>query len=421
MVSDVRTTASDEIDALLEGAAFYTDPYPVFSRLREESPVHWHRAAGAWLVSRHADAELVFRNPRQFSSYGFQNKYMESLRPDLRRAAPTLALRGRVPTLITSDPPNHTRLRRLLQVVFTPKAIESLRPKVVAIVRELVDEAAEGPEIDFVSALAYPLPATMIAEIMGVPRTDRDVFKKASTDIVAFMNRANPNRELTVEFAEYADRSLAEFREYLLELIAHRKKCPRSDIISTFVHSNIGEDEPLDEQEILWNLVLFLIAGHETTTNLIANGLSLLLAHPKQLALLRANRALLSAAIEEALRFESPVQRARRVASEDVQLGGRLISAGEPVEVLIGSANRDETRWVSPEQFDVTRSAVPNLAFGKGVHFCIGASLARLEASVAIGVVLNRFGRLELAQGWEPNWLQLTNLRTLRNLRVSVL
>jgi pimeloyl-[acyl-carrier protein] synthase len=408
-----------ELDALLEGPAFYADPYPAFRRLREESPIHWHRASASWLIGRYDDAELVLRTPAQFSSYGFQNKYFESLRPELRAAAPTLELRGRTPTLITSDPPAHTRLRRLLQVVFTPKAIEALRPMVEAVVSELLDEAVHEPEVDMVSTLAFPLPAIMIAEIMGVPRDDRGLFKQASTDVVRFMNRANPNLELDLEYAEHADRSLSDFRDYLGGLIDDRLHAPREDIVSTLVHAELDGDR-LESQEILWNLVLFLIAGHETTTNLIANGINLLLHHADQFARLQEDAALLPAAIDEMLRFESPVQRVRRVLATDVEIGDRRMRAGEPVEVLIGCANRDPSRWDASDRFDIVREPVAHIAFGKGVHFCIGASLARMEATVALGQVLERFPGMRMVPDWEPEWMHVTNLRTLKRLPVEL-
>lgn len=405
------------MDPLLEGPAFYADPYPVFRRLREESPVHWHSAAKSWLISRYDDAELVLRRPQQFSSYGFQNQYLASLRPELRSVIPTLELKSKTPTLITSDPPAHTRLRRLLQVGFTPRAIEALRPRVQAVVDELLEACRGADDIEFVSAFAYPLPAIVLAEIMGVPREDRDLFKTTSGEHVRFMNRANPNSELTVELAQHLDRSLSDFRAYLEDLMEARRRQPQDDIVTTLVSAEFDGDK-LAQQEALWNLVLFLIAGHETTTNMIANGLMLLLRHPEQLAQVRADSELLPAALEEILRFESPVQRVKRVVAEDVELAGVRLRAGQPAEVLIGAANRDSSKWVDADRFAITRQAIPHLAFGKGVHFCIGAGLARLEATVAFTSLLQRFETMQLVD--EPEWMCLTNLRTLTRLPVRV-
>ncbi len=406
-----------ELDSLLEGDAYYQDPYPAFARLREEDPVHWHAASRSWLVARWQETEALLRAPRAFSSYGFQNAYFERLRPELRAAATTLELRGRTPTLITSDPPEHTRLRRLLQPGFSPKAIDGLRPRVDAIVDELLAEVDGLPAFDLVATLAYPLPAMMIADILGVPRNDRDIFKRVASDVVRFMNRANPNQELTLEFARYADDSLAVFRTYLRGLIDERRRQPRDDMVSILVHSEI-EGEMLDEEELLANLVLFLIAGHETTTGLIASAVYLLLSNSEQRDLVVEDRARLSGFVREALRVESPVQRLRRVVRDDVELGGVLLPAGEPVEVLVGSANRDAAHYDRPDDFDLGRPPAPSLAFGKGAHFCIGESLALLEADVALSALIDRYPGLALASGWQPQWSHLTNLRTLSTVSV---
>ena len=406
-----------ELDALLEGDAYYQNPYPAFARLRAERPVHWHAPSRTWLVARWDDVETVLRAPRAFSSYGFQNAYFERLRPELRAAATTLELRGRAPTLITSDPPEHTRLRRLLQPGFSPKTIDGLRPRVEAIVDELLAGVDDGSVVDLVSTLAYPLPAMMIADILGVPREDRDIFKRVAGDVVKFMNRANPNEELTLEFARYADDSLATFRTYLRGLIADRRRSPRDDMVSILVHSEF-EAETLDDEELLANLVLFLIAGHETTTGLIASAEYLLLSMPEERTAVAGDRDRLKEFLREALRYEAPVQRIRRVLREDVELGGVAIPAGEPVEVLLGSANRDPAHYERPDDFLRGRPSSPSLAFGKGVHFCIGESLALLEAEVALSVLGDRYPELAPAPGWGPEWAHVTNLRSLSTLLV---
>ena len=417
MSSGPAASAAPELDALLEGDAFYHDPYPAFARLRAERPVHWHAPSRSWLVASWQEVETVLRAPRVFSSYGFQNAYFERLRPELRAAAKTLELRGRAPTLITSDPPEHTRLRRLLQPGFSPKAIDGLRPRVEAIVDELLAGLDEEREADLVATLAYPLPAMMIADILGVPREDRDIFKRVASDVVRFMNRANPNEELTLEFARYADDSLATFRTYLRKLQDDRRRQPRDDMVSILVHSDF-EGETLDDEELLANLVLFLIAGHETTTGLIASAVHLLLSLPEPQTIVMHDRGRLTEFLREALRYESPVQRIRRVVREDVELGGVPIPAGEPVEVLLGSANRDPAHYERPDEFLMGRPAAPSLAFGRGVHFCIGESLALLEAEVALTVLIDRYPGLTLAPGWQPQWAHLTNLRSLSTLHV---
>jgi cytochrome P450 len=303
-------------------------------------------------------------------------------------------------------------------VGFTPKAIAELRPSVEAIVDELLASVDNTQDKDLVALLAYPLPAMMIADLLGVPRKDRDLFKKVSGDVVTFMNRTNPNQELTVEFARHANRSLTDFRAYLRDLIDRRRREPQNDVVSVLVEADFDGDR-LGEEELLANLVLFLIAGHETTTGLLASAVYLLLAHSEQLELIRSDGTLLSGAVQEILRFESPVQRLRRVVGEDVELAGVVIPAGEPVEVLIGSANRDRARFDRPDELDITRTPPHNLAFGKGVHFCIGESLALLEAEVALSTLFRRYPRLAVASDWQPRWTRLTNLRCLRSLQVT--
>jgi pimeloyl-[acyl-carrier protein] synthase len=408
-----------DLDHLLEDSSFYGNPYPTFARLRAENPIYWHKAAQTWLISRYDDIDFILRSPKLFSNYGFQNAFFENLRPELRSAAPTLELRGRSPSILTSDPPAHTRLRRLLNTVFSPKAIADLRPRAQALVDRLLDEVKNEGTIDFVAALAYPLPVMMIADIMGLPREDRDVFKELSANILNFMNRNNPNVELTVEFTRRADSSLARVREYLRGVIAARRRESGNDLISVFSVADF-EGDSLTEEELLSNLVLFLVAGHETTTSFIANGILLLARHPEQLQLVRERRELLAPALEEILRFESPVQRQRRVVAEDVELNGVPLSKGQPIEVLLGSANRDENRWDNSEQFDILRKPMPHHAFGRGIHFCIGAPLARLEGDVVFNELLNRFAGFETASSDGPEWVANTNSRTPRSLPVKV-
>ena len=411
------------LDQLLEDSSFYTNPYPVFSRLRDEAPVYWHQASRTWLVARYDDVDFVLHSPQLFSNYGFQNAYFENLLPELRAAAPTLELRGRSPSLLTSDPPAHTRLRRLLHSVFSPKAIEELRPRVQTLVQRLLDDADNADKndevIDCVATLAHPLPAMLIADIMGVPREDHRVFKKVSGDLLDFMNRPNPNAELTVEFAREADNSLASLRDYLRGIMADRRRHPRNDVISILSQADFDGDR-LTEEELLSNLVLFLIAGHEMTTSLIANGILLFARHPDQLQAIRVQRELVNPAIEEIMRFESPVQRQRRIVAQDLELGGATLRRGQQLEVLLGSANRDHKRWENPDRFDIRRKPVPHIAFGKGIHFCIGAQLARLEAQVVFNDQLNRFSGFEVPTGREPSWMANTNLRKPDALPVRV-
>lgn len=418
--SNPSVDSSIDLDPLFEGRAFYADPYPTYAQLREKAPVYKHRASGKWLISQYDDVDMVFRSPKLFSNYGFQAAYFANLRPELHAAAPTLELRAMSPSLLTSDPPAHTRLRYLLNTVFSPKAIEKLRPRVQALVEDLLDDMHGKDVIDFVADLAYPLPAMIIADIMGVPREDRDIFKQVSGQIVLFMSVNNPNAELTVEFSRQADSLLARFREYLRRLIADRSREPRDDVISVLSRAEFASDR-LSEEELLSNMVQFLMAGHETTTGMISSGLFLLTHHPEQLQLVRERRELLTPALDEILRFEPPIQRLRRTMIEDVDLHGVTLPKGEPLDVLVGSANRDESKWEDPEIFDIQRKPVSHLAFGRGIHFCIGAPLARLEGTISFSELFNRFRSFEIAShDQEPDWSANNNARMLKSLPLRV-
>ncbi len=407
------------LDHLLTKESIYSDPYPAYTRLRAEAPVYWYAPARVWLIARYDDVDTVFRTPQIFSSYGFQNRYFEKLRPELREAAPTLELRARTPNLLMSDPPNHTRLRRLLQIAFGRKAVDEMRPRVQAIVDDLLDQVRHVDTVDFVANLAYPLPAMVIADIMGIPREDREIFHEISRDIGLFNCRHTPNEELTVEFARATEQSFVRFRDYLRDRIEARRREPREDLISALVHAEF-EGDRLTDEELLSNLVIFLIAGHETTSSLIANALYLFARHPEQLRLVREQRELFGPALDEILRYENPVPRQRRVLLQDTELSGVVLRKGDPAEVLVSSANRDEAKWDDAEKFDITRKPFPHLSFGKGIHYCIGAPVARLEATIALTEVLNRFPRLELPPDWTPTWGTLTHVRSPTSLPLRV-
>ena len=404
-------------DAPLEGPAFYADPYPAYRRLRERSPIHWHAPTNTWLVARHSDAQTVLRSPDRFSSVGTQSKLIDILRPELVDEVPTFERRSKVAMLITSDPPSHTRLRRFLQVMFTPRAIEGLRRSIEELAEELLDDVHARKSVDAVDAIAFPLPALVIAEVFGIPRADRDLLKEASQSLVGFINRSNPNAEITVQHARAAEASLAAFFTYLREHVADRARNPRADLISSLVHAEF-DGVRLDPEEIIWNLVLFLSAGHETTTSLISSGLFLLGRHEDQRGLVRTRPELISAAIEETLRFESPIQRIKRVVAHDTKLGRVHLRAGDSLHVLVGSANRDPAVFPDPDRFDLQRAPTLSIAFGKGLHFCIGSTLARVEGEIMVRRILARWPSYQLAIDWQPEWSTTTNPRQLVSLPI---
>lgn len=315
--------------------------------------------------------------------------------------------------LISSDPPTHTRLRALINKAFTPRVIEQLRPRIQALVDSLLDRVVERGEMDVIADLAYPLPATVIAELLGAPAEDRDRFKLWSEEILAFQGTGRA----TTDVLQRSQHGVGEMRAFLMDLLVERRRAPRADLLSRLVEAE-AEGDTLTEAELLTTCVTLLTAGHETTTNLIGNGLYTLLRHPDQLARVRAQPELLPMAIEEMLRYESPLQRNPRRVAADIVLRGKQLRRGDFVLQVLGAANRDRAQFPDPDRFDVTRQANRHVAFGFGVHFCLGAPLARLEALIAIRTMLRRLPRLQLTGG-AAAWYEHGLLRGLRTLPVT--
>lgn len=406
------------LDEALLSDDFVSDPYPTYARLRDEDPVHRVEQTSSWLITRYEDVAFLFPQHALFSSFGFQDNYFRQLRPELRRVVPALEARGNSANVLTTDPPAHTRLRKALQAAFTPEALRSLELVIREIVASLLDAVdTRSPSFDFMEALAYPAPALVLAKMLGAEGEDCERMQRWSTSYLVFMSRPDPNAELTVETASAAEASLLEWYDYLEKLIASRRSEPRDDIATALVMFGDNDDQ-LTSEELLSNFVLFMGAGHETTTGLLANGMYALLSHPTQFGEVRSDRSLLRGAIEEMLRWENPVQRLRRTVATDFELHGKMLRRGDAVELVPGSANRDPRQFPEPDAFDIHRSSRAHLSFGKGIHFCIGAPLARLEAQVAFNVVLDRCSKLRLEEGWEPTWMRSSLLRRLTNLPV---
>jgi cytochrome P450 len=396
-------TTADALDGLLTAPAFYADPYPVYRRLREEAPVYRSEAIGAWLLTRYDDVSATVRDPRRFSSRGRFSAVFEPLAPQEREHLRPLADHFAV-GLLGSDPPDHTRLRGLINRAFTPRVVEGLRPRVEELVEGFLDAVQGRGGMDAIADFAYPLPATVIAELLGAPPETRDDFKRWSDGILAFQGtgRATP------DLLDRAQRDLLVMRAFLGELLEARRREPTEDLLGRLVAAE-AEGDKLSEAELLTTCVTLLTVGHETTTNLIGNGLYTLLRHPDQLARLRSEPDLLPTAVEEMLRYESSLQRNPRRLAEDVELGGHRLRRGDFVLQVLGAANRDPARFPEPDRFDVSRQPNRHLAFGHGIHFCLGAPLARLEAPIAIGTVLRRMPELRLAADgvrWQAHGLR---------------
>jgi pimeloyl-[acyl-carrier protein] synthase len=386
----------------------HEDPYPLYHRLRAEDPVH-RSPLGFWVLTRHADVLAVLRDPRM-SRDPRRSQRVEQLRASAELDE-LLAAEEAAPSMLFVDPPDHTRLRTLVNKAFTPGAVERLRPRVEAIVAELLDRVAGAGAMDVVEDLAYPLPVTVICELFGVPEADRDRFRAWSRGLVHLLDPLVASDAL-----ERALRARLALRGYLRELIAERRAHPTGDLLTALIAAE-DEGHQLSEAELVSMCLLLLVAGHETTVNLIANGLLALVRDPGARARLQADPALAGSAVEELLRYDSPVQFTSRHALTDLDIGGRHIHAGETVVAVLGAANRDPAQFPDPDRLDLARKPNRHLAFGGGIHFCLGAPLARMEAGIAIPALLARLPGLELAG--PPVRRDTVTLRGLASLPVT--
>jgi cytochrome P450 len=388
---------------------FLADPYPAYRLLREHAPVFWADNAQAWVVSRHADVSLGLRDPRFVQDRGNQHLFLT-----LPPGAPRFETLGRMfgHWMLFQNPPEHTRLRGLVQKAFTPRIVDNLKAPMEQLVDDLLDRAASTGRMDLIADLAFPLPVTVIALMLGVPASDHEQFRRWSSVLAVTMEPIVPLEAVTA-----ADQAAGELMEYFRTLVQRKRSEPGDDLLSALVHAE-EHGRRLSLDELLANAVLLLAAGHETTVNLIGNGLLALLRHPEQMERLRCQPGLMRSAVEELLRYDSPVQMTARLLSEDVALPGGTLPAGHQVLLLLGSGNRDPEVFPDPDTLDVTRPDVRPLSFGGGPHYCIGAPLARAEAQVAIGRTLERFPRLKLATD-KPQWRPLAVLRGLRQLPVT--
>jgi hypothetical protein len=362
------------------------------------------------VLTRYEDINAMLRDPR-FSADDREAKgYAEQRRKMI--AAGAMEDREEAPSMLRMDPPDHTRLRSLVSKAFTPRAVESLRPRVEGIVNEILDEAAERGELDIVKDLGVPLPIIVIAEMLGIPSEDREHFKRWSDGVARGLN-ANTMEDVRIN--EGAGRELTE---YLEPIAKERRANPREDLLSSLLAAE-ESGEKLSMDEVFSTVILLLVAGNETTTNLIGNGMLALLQHPAEFQRLHENPGLIETAVEELLRWDSPVQATSRIAKEDLEFGGRRMNKGAQVILHLGAANRDPVQFPEPNRLDIGRSENRHLSFSHGIHFCLGAPLARLESQVAIGQLAARFPGMR-RKPVELEWADNLILHGIKSLPVRL-
>ncbi len=360
--------------------------YEVYVNMREEQPIYpiMHKnGSRSWLITRHEDVLAVLKDPRFTKNYlrVADVEYISQL---------TEVDRFMTNNLLALDPPDHTRLRALVQKAFSPRLIRAMRPRIQAITDSLLDAVQDQGQMELIADFAFPLPIQVIAELLGIPTEDKEKFRHWSGIVI------RPHRTKESRLADVPE--LQAFLAYLADISEQRREDPREDLLSALVQAEEAADR-LSEIELYSMLMLLIVAGHETTVNLIGNGVVTLIQYPEQLALLRANPSLIAAAIEELLRYDSPVESSTdRFALEDVTIGGQHIAHGDHVLVIIASANRDRASFgEKADDLDIMRAENPHVAFGHGIHYCLGAALARMEGAIAIGSLLERAPNVRLA------------------------
>lgn len=389
--------------------AVLDDPYPTFHALRERDPVHRSLFGAGWVITRFADVGALLRDPRLGNDLREARwwKWIEKLQLKAGRTRQELD----EPNLILSDPPRHTRLRALVNKSFTPDSIRALAPSIERITGELLDRVRGERDVEIVGALAAPLPMLVIAELIGVPIEDRDQFRQWSDAMAAGTGTFDSEQiRLAVE-GEH------KIQDYLRGIIEQRRVEPRDDLLTRLIEAEEAGDR-LSTQEMLALCSLLLVAGNSTTKGLIANGLYALLRHPDQLERLLSDRSLLPDAVNELARYDSSVQLVARFAKTDMEFGGRRFKKGSMISMLTGAANRDPERYADPDRLDLTRDNSQFLVFGHGIHYCLGHYLARMEARIAIGALVERYPRIRLngQARWGDNWV----MRSLETLPVTV-
>jgi len=399
------------IDWHPEDPATLANPYPVFNRMRDEDPCHWSPRLRSWVLTCYADAKAVCLDKDSLSSDRLRPFFETLPGPEAQRIGSIMRYLSL--WMVFKDPPEHTRLRKLTSKVFNAKSMQAMRPEVENIADWLIERFRDKDEFDFIAEFAGPLPCLVIMALLGVAREDLSNVKRMSDDIALFIGSSRTSAE-KYDTAEHATQEMASF---FRDLIANRRAYPQSDLITELVQLRDGEDQ-LSEDELVATCILLLFAGHETTTNHIANGMLSLMRFPDQMSKLRQNPDLSAAAVEELLRYEGPSGAQVRLVAKPYELHGKTLQPGERVFVMLNAANRDPRVFSNADQLDLERNGVAHLTFGFGMHICLGFPLARIEGQVAFPKVLNAFAHMEPVG--QQSWLNSLVFRGMHDLQVRV-
>jgi cytochrome P450 len=401
------------LDFRPDAPEFLRDPFPAYRRLREEDPVHWSPRLKSWVLTRYDDVRQVLLD-REISSDRMRPFFAALPGPEAARIGDIV--RYLSTWMVFRDPPEHTRLRRLTSKVFHLQSMNAMRPQIEALVDWLFERIGARTDIDFVADFAGPLPALVIMAMLGVPKEELGNVKRLSDDMALFIGSSR----MSPEKYDIAERATREMAGFFLELIQDRKKRPVQDLLSQLV-SLEDEGDRLSEDELVATCILLLFAGHETTTNHIANGMLALLRFPQEMAALRADAALAPRAVEELLRYDGPSGAQVRVVKAEVDMRGKQMKPGDRVFLMLNAANRDPEAYEEPDRLDLERGGPAHLTFGFGMHICLGFPLARLEGQIALPAVLRHWRHVELAAPPERlEWLNSMVFRGMQSLPVTV-
>jgi pimeloyl-[acyl-carrier protein] synthase len=390
---------------------FNANPYPTYHRLREEDPVHRYFVGGDWILTRYADVKAVLksgcvRTDDRPKSIQERNKYLQDKEKNLNSLAYTTSR-----FLFYMNPPDHTRLRALVGKGFSPVVVERMRPRIQEIVDELLDKVRHKGSMDIVADLASPLSVTVISKLLGIP-------KEAQQQLHQWVNVLSRILDPLVSLQEYEamNKATEEIQEYLRTLIAEREKDPQADLISNLIAAK-EQNDTLSQKELLAICTLLFAAGEETTGNTIGNGMLALLQHPNQMEQLKREPTKIQSAVEEIIRYDSAIQMLTRIATDNLEIGNRTIKAGEKIVLCLGAANRDPAQFSEPDEFNINREPNQHVAFADGIHYCLGAALARVEAQIAINTLIQKFSDLQLTSN-KLEWKKSIVIRGLKALPI---